>query len=36
MTIAIEPMVNLVGEKIKVLSNQWTVVTASHQPFGSF
>ncbi len=30
MTIAIEPMVNLVGEKIKVLSNQWTVVTASH------
>ena len=30
MPIAIEPMVNLVGEKIKVLSNQWTVVTASH------
>ncbi len=30
MTIAIEPMVNLVGEKVKVLSNQWTVVTASH------
>lgn len=30
MTIAIEPMVNMVGEKIKVLPNKWTVVTASH------
>lgn len=30
MTIAIEPMVNAVGEKVKVLSNHWTVVTASH------
>lgn len=29
MTIAIEPMVNIKGEGVKVLSNQWTVVTTS-------
>ena len=29
MTIAIEPMVNIRGEGVRVLSNQWTVVTQS-------
>ena len=36
MTIAIEPMVNLVGEGIKVLSDGWTVVTASGSPAAHF
>lgn len=29
MTIAIEPMINLVGEEVKVLSDGWTVKTVS-------
>lgn len=29
MTLAIEPMVNAKGEDVRVLSNEWTVVTAS-------
>ena len=29
MTIAIEPMINLVGEDVRVLSDGWTTVTAS-------
>jgi methionyl aminopeptidase len=29
MTLAIEPMINLVGEDVKVLSDGWTTVTAS-------
>ena len=29
MTIAIEPMVNIQGEGVRVLANQWTVVTQS-------
>ncbi len=30
MTIAIEPMVNIKGEGVRVLSNDWTVVTTSN------
>ncbi|HOV40302.1 MAG TPA: type I methionyl aminopeptidase [Oscillospiraceae bacterium] len=29
MTIAVEPMVNIVGEEVKVMPNKWTVVTKS-------
>lgn len=29
MTLAIEPMINLVGSEVKTLSDSWTVVTAS-------
>jgi hypothetical protein len=29
MTLAIEPMVNALGEDVRVLSNDWTVVTTS-------
>lgn len=29
MTICIEPMINLVGEDVKLLSDKWTIVTAS-------
>jgi len=29
MTIAIEPMVNQAGEGVRVLDNDWTVVTRS-------
>ncbi len=29
MTIAIEPMVNIAGEEVKVMPNKWTVVTKS-------
>ena len=29
MTIAIEPMVNIKGEGVRVLDNKWTVVTTS-------
>ena len=28
MTIAVEPMVNMGGYEVKVLDNDWTVVTA--------
>ena len=30
MTIAVEPMVNAGGYEVRVLSNQWTVVTVDH------
>lgn len=29
MTIAVEPMVNIAGEEVKVMPNKWTVVTKS-------
>lgn len=29
MTLAIEPMINLIGEDVKVLSDGWTTITAS-------
>jgi len=29
MTIAIEPMVNIKGEGVRVMPNQWTVMTTS-------
>lgn len=36
MTIAIEPMINLVGDGVKMLSDGWTVVTASGGPSAHF
>jgi methionyl aminopeptidase len=36
MTIAIEPMINAVGEDIKVLSDGWTVLTKSGSPSAHF
>ncbi len=36
MTIAIEPMINAVGEDVKVLSDGWTVVTRSGSPSAHF
>ena len=32
MTITVEPMINAVGEDVKVLSDGWTVVTKSGSP----
>lgn len=36
MVLAIEPMVNLGGEKVTVLKDQWTVVTVDRQPSAHF
>ena len=36
MVIAIEPMINLIGDNIKQLSDGWTVVTASGSPSAHF
>lgn len=36
MTLAIEPMVNLGGYRIKTLSDGWTVVTADNSPSAHF
>jgi len=36
MVLAIEPMVNAQGDKVKVLSNQWTVVTVDGKPSAHF
>ena len=36
MTIAIEPMINAVGDDVKVLSDGWTVVTKSGSPSAHF
>jgi len=36
MTLAIEPMVNLGGYRVKTLSDGWTVVTADGQPSAHF
>lgn len=36
MVLAIEPMVNLGTAKVKVLGDQWTVVTEDHQPSAHF
>ena len=36
MVIAIEPMINLVGDEVKSLSDGWTVVTASGSPSAHF
>ncbi|HHF98520.1 MAG TPA: type I methionyl aminopeptidase [Candidatus Aerophobetes bacterium] len=36
MVLAIEPMVNLGGEKVRVLSNRWTVVTSDRKPSAHF
>ena len=32
MTLAIEPMVNMGGSAVKVLNDNWTVITADNQP----
>ncbi|ADW16982.1 methionine aminopeptidase, type I [Desulfobulbus propionicus DSM 2032] len=36
MVLAIEPMINMGGEKVKVLNDQWTVVTADRKPSAHF
>lgn len=36
MVLAIEPMVNLGVSKVKILKDQWTVVTADRQPSAHF
>jgi methionyl aminopeptidase len=36
MTLAIEPMVNMGRAAIKVLADEWTVVTADHSPSAHF
>ncbi len=36
MVLAIEPMVNIGTGKVKVLKDQWTVVTADHKPSAHF
>ena len=36
MTLAIEPMVNLGGHAVRILSDGWTVVTADGQPSAHF
>jgi methionyl aminopeptidase len=36
MVLAIEPMVNFGGARVKVLNDQWTVVTADRKPSAHF
>lgn len=36
LVLAIEPMVNLGGAKVKILADQWTVVTADRKPSAHF
>ncbi|WP_338033216.1 type I methionyl aminopeptidase [Desulfobulbus alkaliphilus] len=36
MVLAIEPMINLGGAKVKILHDQWTVVTADRKPSAHF
>lgn len=36
MVLAIEPMVNLGGSKVKILNDQWTVITADRKPSAHF
>ena len=36
MTIAIEPMVNMGGSAVRVLDDDWTVVTADGKPSAHF
>ena len=36
MSLAIEPMVNLGAEGVKVLSDKWTVVTTDGKPSAHF
>ena len=36
MVLAIEPMVNLGGAKVKILKDQWTVITADRKPSAHF
>jgi len=36
MVLAIEPMVNLGAAKVKILSDQWTVITADRKPSAHF
>ncbi|MDR2550055.1 MAG: type I methionyl aminopeptidase [Desulfobulbus sp.] len=36
MVLAIEPMVNLGGAKVKILHDQWTVITADRKPSAHF
>ena len=36
MTLAIEPMINLGTEKVRILPDKWTAVTADGQPSAHF
>jgi len=36
MVLAIEPMVNMGGAKVKILKDQWTVVACDHKPSAHF
>lgn len=36
MVLAIEPMVNVGSEKVKLLKDKWTVITVDHQPSAHF
>ena len=36
MVIAIEPMLNLGGDEVKVLDDEWTVVTKDGSPSAHF
>ncbi len=36
LTIAIEPMINMGAEKVKTLSDEWTIVTADGKPSAHF
>ncbi|MDD2463696.1 MAG: type I methionyl aminopeptidase [Desulfobulbus sp.] len=36
MVLAIEPMINLGGAKVKILRDQWTVITADRKPSAHF
>ena len=36
MTIAIEPMINMGTEMVRVLKDKWTVVTADGKPAAHF
>ena len=36
LTISIEPMINMGAEKVKTLSDEWTIVTADGKPSAHF
>jgi methionyl aminopeptidase len=36
MVLAIEPMINLGSGKIKILKDQWTVITSDRKPSAHF
>jgi methionyl aminopeptidase len=36
MTLAVEPMINLGGEGVRILEDKWTVVTSDGKPSAHF